>query len=867
MMSFTTRQDTITMAKAKKLLALSQLTPTEVLARYQTQEAGLKSDEVKARQEKYGPNRITTQEKTSALRLLGTAFLDPFTLVLAALATVSILTADYDGAVVMILMILLSALLRFVQEYKSQKASTALRQLIANTCAIRREGQTSERPMTALVPGDIITLQTGDLIPADAYLLHTRDLFINQASISGESLPIEKNVQPQEQPEQVFDQSNLVFMGTDVISGQGEAVIVKMGHDTLFGSLARLATKKRGMTQFDQGLRHISKLLIGLMLVLVPCVFIINLLTKGNLTQAFFFAVAVAVGLTPEMLPMVVNSNLAKGATTLSKKKMIVKELRAVQNLGAVDVLCTDKTGTLTQDKVTLMTHLNPQGQDNEKVLHLAYMNAHYQTGWTNLMDQAIVNYQNAPEHVQFRQTMPKNLQKVDEIPFDFNRRRLTVVVKNDQHHWMVTKGAFEEALRISDRVLWNQKIVPLTPTRREEIIKLNQTLNEKGMRVLGITYRLDVHEQPTYSVNDEQQMIFAGLMGFLDPEKADAKQAISLLHENQVDVKILTGDNGTVTQHIARRVGINHLSYIEGQAIDDLSDAQLGAVLEEHDLFVKLNPEQKSRLIHILQKKHTVAYMGDGINDAPALRQSDVGISVDNAADVTKEASAIILLEKSLLVLEDGIIEGRKVYRNTMKYIRMTIASNFGNAFSVLLASMLLPFLPMLSLQILVQNLIYDLAQMSLPWDQVDAQSLVKPTPWRTKGLLRFALIFGPVSTVFDLLTFGFLWFGLGVNSVSQAAVFQTGWFLVGLITQSLIIFVYRTKTVPFFRSHASKPVIFATIGAILLGLLLAVGPWQAAFHFTNLPWVYWLFLPLVVLAYLALSDWLKQKLDVQLN
>lgn len=871
-MLFSTKKGAITQTKTDALLADSRVTPEEILNKLQTTTAGLTAAEVEKRQDQFGPNQVVVNAEASRWQILGQSFLDPFVIVLIALAVVSALTADYDGAIVMAMMILLSVVLRFTQEVRSQKASQALKKMIANTCAVTREGFTAERPMTEVVPGDIIQLQTGDLIPADAYLLSAKDLFLNQSSITGESMPVEKFVSADREndavtDQQIFDHPNLLFMGTDVISGAGQAVILKTGRQTLFGDLAKLATAKRGNTQFDRGLRHISKLLIIMMCVLVPIVFVINAITKGDLTQAFFFAVAIAVGLTPEMLPMVVNSNLAKGATTLAKKKVIVKELRAVQNLGAVDVLCTDKTGTLTQDQITLMSHLDPQGENDREVLHLAYMNSNYQTGWKNLLDQAVIDYGNLPNHQAMMASLPADLQKVDEIPFDFNRRRLTVVVKNSQHQWMVTKGAFEEILGICDRVRWNGTIQKLTPQIKQQLIDLNQQLNDQGMRILGIAYRIDVHEQATYEVSDENGMVFAGLMGFLDPEKASAAQAVKLLQNHHVTVKILTGDNGTITQHVAGKVGIKNDHFYEGRQIAAMTDEEVAQIVTDCDLFVKLNPVQKARLIKIIQEKHTVAYMGDGINDAPALRQADVGISVDNAADVTKEASSVILLEKSLLVLEDGIIEGRTVYRNTMKYIRMTIASNFGNSLSVLLASIFLPFLPMLSLQILVQNLIYDFAQMSLPWDHVDRATLLKPTPWQTKGLLRFALIFGPVSSIFDLITFAFMWFVLHADVAARAGLFQTGWFLVGLITQSLVVFVYRTTKVPFFKSKSSWQVISATIGAIILGFFMVFGPLQHTFGFENLPGLYWVFLPAVVLCYLVLSDVLKKVLKVKLN
>lgn len=846
--------------KEQELKKLALLSERELFMELRTSINGLSSEDARKRLEEYGENRVDAQKPTPAWLLFLEAFKDPFVLVLAALAIVSFATRDYEAAIVMIVMILASVIITFVQEYRSQKASLELKELIENTCAVTRDGLTKEIPMDEVVPGDIVTLATGDMIPADAVLIWTKDLFVNQSSLTGESMPVEKFVEAgvkKDEDVSALDLDDLVFMGTDVLSGQGKVIILKTGQQTFFGDIAKNATSKCGKTAFDTGLTRVSKLLLRMVMVLFPVVFLINGLTKGDWTSAFFFAIAVAVGLTPEMLPMIVTSNLAKGALALSKQKVIVKELPSIQNLGSMDVLCTDKTGTITEDRVVLVQHLNPMGKENQAVLNMTYLNSHYQTGWKNLMDIAVLNYfeENSCQ-------LPfENVVKIDEIPFDFSRRRLTVVVKADNHQIMVTKGAVEEMEQVCKYAEIDGEVVLLDDELREKMRNVNIKMNEQGMRVLTVAVKRDAHSDANYSVSDEKDMTLIGFMGFLDPAKESAISAIKSLHAHGVSVKVLTGDNAIVAKKVCQDVGIGVTNILLGTDVEALSDEELMAQVDETNLFAKLNPMQKSRLIEVIQRKgHTVGFMGDGINDAPALRKADVGISVDTAADITKDASSIILLEKSLNVLETGVIEGRRVFSNMMKYIKFTISSNFGNVFSILVASAFLPFLPMLSMQLLVQNLIYDMAQLTIPWDNVDEEELVKPVRWEIGDLFKFTVSIGPVSSIFDILTFLVMWFVLGANTVAEQSLFQTGWFLVGLTTQTLVVHMVRTRKVPFIQSRASLPVILTSLLAIVTGFVLVLSPLRSVFDFVMLPANYWGWFILIIIGYLIVIEIAKR-------
>ncbi|HLQ40057.1 MAG TPA: magnesium-translocating P-type ATPase, partial [Tetragenococcus sp.] len=741
--------------KEKELMQFSLLSEREIMMKLRTSVKGLTEEEAQVRLKEYGENRINAQKPLPAWKIFLRAFEDPFVFVLIFLIIVSLFIHDYDAAAVMGVMILASTVITFIQEYRSQKASLELKEFIENTCLITREDDANEIPMDEVVPGDILTLGTGDMIPADAMLLWTKDLFVNQSSLTGESMPVEKYAPlavEGSEAKSAIERSNLVFMGTDVISGQAQAIIVKTGQETLFGDIATQASQSRGKTAFDKDLTQISKLLLRLVFWLFPIVFVLNGITKGDWAQAFFFAIAVAVGLTPEMLPMIVTTNLAKGAMTLSKEKVIVKELASIQNLGSMDILCTDKTGTITEDRVVLVQHLDALGNPDEEILEIAYLNAFYQTGWKNLMDVAVIDFYQK----EARQSFYQSIVKIDELPFDFNRRRQSVVMRLDDEQLMITKGAVEEMEKCCSYVKVKGEIVALTDDLRQQLRQLNHRLNSEGMRVLTVATKKNVHQSAIYTVADESQMTLIGFMCFLDPAKESATTAISSLHEHGVEVKVLTGDNEVVAKKVCGDVGIEVNDILLGNDIEELSDKALKEKLVNTHLIAKLSPLQKSRVIDCLQQdRHTVGFMGDGINDAPALRKADVGISVDTAADITKDASSIILLEKSLDVLAQGVIEGRKVFCNMMKYIQITLSSNFGNVFTILIASAFLPFLPMISLQLLVQNLIYDMAQLALPWDNVDASQLIRPSKWKLKDLTRYTFLIGPVSSIFDILTF----------------------------------------------------------------------------------------------------------------
>lgn len=847
-------------SKNNQLKELGYLKEEAVLKKLETNTSGLSNQEAEKRLERYGLNEVAVQKPTPWYLLLLQAFKDPFIYVLTLLLVVSAATKDFEASIVMAMMILFSAGLHFIQEYRSQKASLALKELIETTCAVTRDGVTKEIPIDEVVPGDIVTLSTGDLIPADSRLIWAKDLFVNQSSMTGESMPIEKLTSLKKEKEDsqltALDLPNLLFMGTDVLSGQGKVVVVKTGEDTLFGDIATQSSKSRGETSFDRGVKNVSKLLIRFMLVMVPIVFLINGISKGDWSEAFFFSIAVAVGLTPEMLPMIITSNLAKGAITMSKKKVIVKELNAIQNLGAMDVLCTDKTGTITEDKVVLVQHVNPVGEESNRVLELAYMNSNYQTGWKNVMDHAVIEYFNENRE----ENELEKIEKIDEIPFDFSRRRLTVAIKAGDQQLMITKGAVEEMLKVCRYVELNDEIIPLTPELQKTMEEVSIKMNKEGMRALGVAYKQNVYDSAVYSIKDESDMVLVGFMGFLDPPKQSSITAIKSLHKHGVNVKVLTGDNEIVAQKICKDVGIQVDRAILGTELESMTDTELMDATEEVNLFAKLNPTQKSRIIGLLQQKgHTVGFMGDGINDAPALRTADVGISVDTAADITKEASSIILLEKSLTVLEDGVLEGRTVFGNMMKYIKMTISSNFGNVFSVLVASAFLPFLPMLSIQLLVQNLIYDVAQLTIPWDKMDPEDLMKPAKWGTSDLLKFTFSIGPISSIFDILTFILMWFVFQANTVQDAALFHTGWFVIGLITQTVVVHVIRTKKIPFIQSRASMSVILSTLGVIVAAVLIPGSTFGTFFDFVALPATYWKWMILIVSAYILTTQIVK--------
>lgn len=852
-----------------------------IFARLASSPDGLSWPEARRRIALFGRNELTSQKPPSWPIVLWGAVKHPFNGVLVALGVVSFLTGDLKAAIVMMSMIVLSVALRFWQEMKSQVQAESLRKLVRNeTTVLRAENagvdrqpneldrQASDIHTVELVPGDIIKLSAGDMIPADLRLLESHDLFVTQAALTGEAMPVEKyepdrKLRPKDAPPpeglpaEVLDSPHLLFMGSSIVSGIGKAVVLATGNRTYFGEMAEKLTGQRPLTAFDRGVKRVSWLLIKFMLVMAPTVLLVNGLIKHDWLDAFLFAVAVAVGLTPEMLPMIVNANLARGAIAMARQKTIVKRLHAIQNFGAMDVLCTDKTGTLTQDKVVLIRHVDLRGSDSKRVLENAYLNSLFQTGLKNLLDRAVID---RAQEMGLRE-MAKTWWKLDEIPFDFVRRRMSVVLQQTRKGKVLfCKGAVEEMLDICTQVEEDGRIAPISQELHDQLCQLRDRLNEDGLRVIAVGYKHLPPGQAPVVVQDECDLIFSGFVAFLDPAKETTAEALRLLRDNGVTVKILTGDSPIVARKICRDVGLDVRHMATGAEIERLPDAQLSELAEHTTIFAKLSLMQKARIVRLLKERgHTVGFMGDGINDATALREADVGISVDTAVDVAKEAADIILLEKSLLVLERGVIEGRRTFGNVIKYVKMTASSNFGNVFSVLVASAFLPFLPMLAMQLLVQNLLYDISQIAIPWDRMDEEFIKKPRQWDAGTIATFMVCIGPISSIFDILTFWIMWHVFGANTLAQQSLFQSGWFVVGLLTQTLIVHMIRTEKIPFIQSTASAVVLATTAVVMALGIWLPFSPLASAVKLQPLPAAYFLYLPLVLVAYCLLTQVVK--------
>ncbi len=776
-------------------------------------------------------------------------------LLLAVLALVSLATGDVRATVVMTVMIVLGVGLRFAQEARADAAAEKLRAMIHVTATVLRAGRPVEEALARLVPGDVVQLCAGDMIPADVRILTCRDLFITQATLTGESLPVEKfEAAGDTGDENALEWKNLCFLGTAVESGTATAVVVETGPRTYLGTIANTLTGEPVQTAFDQGVARFTWLMIRFIAVMAPLVFVINGLTKHDWKEAFFFAVAVAVGLTPEMLPMIVSVCLSRGALAMSGKKVIVKRLNSIQNLGAMDILCTDKTGTLTQDHVILERHCDVARNRDEGVLALAYLNSHFQTGLKNVLDRAVLEH-GAHHHLSIR-----DWRKVDELPFDFSRRLMSVVVEAPHGtHRLICKGAPEEIFKRCTRFELDEEVNPIDAVLVDDLREEHDTLSRDGFRVLGLAYR-DFEPRQAYSKDDESDLILAGYVAFLDPPKETAMAAAEVLHARGVAVKILTGDNDIVSRKICQVVGMPTEAVLLGSQIETMSDRELGEAAEKTTLFARMTPGHKQRVIEVLRgRRHVVGFLGDGINDSPALRVADVGISVDTAVDIAKEAADIILLEKSLLVVGDGVVEGRKVFCNILKYVRMGASSNFGNMFSVLGASAILPFVPMAPIQILTNNLLYDFSQVPIPTDEVDAEQIARPRPWSMSDLTRFILFIGPCSSVFDYTTYFMMLYLFGCWDPGRASLFQTGWFVESLLTQTLIIHVIRTNRIPFLQSRASLALTVTTAAIMLLGLWLPASPLGPALGLTHLPHLYWPLLALTLLAYVALTQLVK--------
>ena len=841
---------------------------------FKTQPKGLDREDVQTRLKLYGDNEIANEKPTHPLILLIRAFINPFIGVLMALAIISMVIdvffaapdeQEWTSVIVITTMVVLSAILKFSQEWKSTKASTALKKMVTNTASVYRNGgqQSVEIDIKLLVPGDIIYLSAGDMIPADVRIIECKDLFVSQSSLTGESDAVEKHLEIREDTAKrgsVIDLDNICFMGSNVISGYAKAIIIQTGNDTYLGTIAKSIAGVRAQTAFDKGVNNVSFLLIRFMIVMVPFVFLVNGITKGDWFDAFLFALSIAVGLTPEMLPMIVTANLSKGAIRMAKKKTIVKNLNSIQNFGAMNILCTDKTGTLTRDQIVLEKHLCVDGSSdiNERVLRHAYFNSYFQTGLRNLIDRAILS------HVEELGLLyaKDNYKKVDEIPFDFTRRRLSVIIEDKTaKRQIITKGAVEEMISICSHVDIKGKVYEFTPKLRNEALKVCNSLNHEGMRVLAVAQKSWITKDHNFDIEDETDMVLIGFLAFLDPPKPSTADAIEKLHIHGVAVKVLSGDNEAVVKTICRQVGIDTTNALNGLDIEKMNDDVLKDMLPSTTIFSKLTPMQKTRIIKLLQDKgNTVGFLGDGINDAAALRQSDVGISVDNAVDIAKESADIILLEKDLMVLEDGVIEGRKTFGNIMKYIKMTASSNFGNMFSVMAASAFLPFLPMLPIHLLVQNLLYDISQTTIPFDSMDPEYIRKPRRWDASDLKKFMLYIGPISSIFDILTFLILWFVFAYNSPDKQAFFQSAWFVEGLLSQTLIVHMIRTRKIPFIQSNASWPVTSLTFFIMGIGVILPFTGIGSSIGLVPLPWSYFPWLIGILVAYCILTQVIKQ-------
>ncbi|WP_249673721.1 magnesium-translocating P-type ATPase [Pseudomonas abieticivorans] len=849
---------------AHSLVAAATADASALLQRLGSQHDGLSAEQADAVREHVGLNEVEHEQPLPWWVHLWHCYKNPFNLLLTLLAFVSFVTEDMKATTVIGSMVVLSTLLRFWQETRSNKAADALKAMVSNTATVRRRqdaGHTRiELAIKQLVPGDIVVFSAGDMIPADCRLLSAKDLFVSQAAMTGESMPVEKFVaQRDANTLNPLELDNILFMGTNVVSGAAVAVVIATGNGTYFGALAqRVSATDRGETSFQTGVNKISWLLIRFMFVMAPLVLFINGFTKGDWMEALLFALSIAVGLTPEMLPMIVTSTLAKGAVFLSRKKVIVKRLDAIQNFGAMDVLCTDKTGTLTQDKIFLARHVDVWGQESDDVLEMAYLNSYYQTGLKNLLDVAVL------EHVEVHRDLQVTtaFHKVDEIPFDFNRRRMSVVVAaHDQHHLLICKGAVEEILSVCQQVRHGDNVEPLSEALLARIRQVTAELNAEGLRVVAVAAREMPPTQDVYSLADERELTLIGYVAFLDPPKESTAPALKALAAHGVAVKVLTGDNELVTAKICREVGLAQQGLLMGNDIERMSDKQLALAVETTNVFAKLTPAHKERIVRLLKANgHVVGFMGDGINDAPALRTADIGISVDSAVDIAKEAADIILLEKSLMVLEEGVLEGRRTFANMLKYIKMTASSNFGNVFSVLVASAFIPFLPMLPMHLLVQNLLYDISQIAVPFDNVDEEMLMKPQRWQPAEVGRFMLFFGPISSIFDITTFALMWYVFGANTPEHQTLFQSGWFIVGLLTQTLVVHMIRTPKLPFIQSRAAMPLMIMTLVIMAVGIFLPMGPLAHYFKLQALPGLYFVFLPVILLAYVMLTQAMKR-------
>lgn len=932
--------DSLSRRIAGRLRALSSIDAEQVFALVDSRQEGLSGAEAADRLAQDGPNTVAHESRPSAVRQFLTQFADPFVLILAGLAAVMVLTTgtgligdesgEWLGPATLATMILISVVLRFWQERRSESAAEQLKAMVTSTVAVRRRGGdtpvhvetdpspipgpavggsngsgTERIPVDQIVTGDVVELAAGDLIPADLRIVWSNELAISESALTGESMPVDKHHLMPDEPIDAEDSTDgegglvdlptMCLMGTSVTSGSAVGVVVATGVNTFYGVMAQSLVGEPPESSFDRGIRSVSRLLIRVMVAIVPLVFVINGVTKGDWSSAFFFAIAVAVGLTPEMLPLIVTANLARGAIVMSRHQVIVRQIASMQNLGAMDVLCTDKTGTLTEDRVILQEHLDASGGDSPLVLTLAALNSRHQSGMANLLDDAIVEHALRPDstlvdlglrpsdHAELvprptggtgsadetgpiEETAPADVSSldatlVDEIPFDFDRRRMSVVLRSPEGHLIATKGGFEETLSVCTHAVDRGEIVPMTSDIETRARELAEGFNADGIRLLAVAFaQRPAQAGHRYTVSDERDLVLAGILTFLDPPKESAREAIASLTEHGVDVKVITGDSPVVAAKVCEDVGLSVRGVMTGGDVEEHDDDQLVAMARDTTLFAMVSPLQKARIIRALQADdHTVGFLGDGINDAAALREADVGVSVDNAVEVARASADIVLLDKSLTVLEQGVTEGRRTFGNIMKYVKMTVSSNFGNVLSILVASAFLPFEPMPAIMLLVQNFLYDVSQLTIPWDNMDRDYLDRPRRWRADDIGRFMLYIGPVSSIFDITTFLFLWYAYDMATGGDPAVFQTGWFIVGLLSQTLIVHLIRTRRIPFIQSMASPPVLVLTVVVMALGVYLPFSPLAGVFGFVSVPGSYFPFLALTLAAYCVATQIMK--------
>ena len=847
----------------EKLKQYSKMDNYELYKEFNSSEEGVSIVELGELLEEYGQNSIEIKNNNTLIHKIKEAIINPFNIVLILVAIVTFVTdvviseqKDYATFILIISTVIISAIISLVQQTKSDNAAKKLKSMISNKVDVIRDGVQAIEEVENIVPGDILKLSSGDMIPGDVRFLEVKDLFIDQASLTGESNPVEKFSKLKDF-DTITDISNIGFMGTNIVSGTATAMVVATGTNTYFGNMAKSLYSVNEKNSFEKGVDSISKLLIKFMVVMLPIILVINLFTKNDWWSSLIFAITIAVGLTPEMLPVIMTSTLAKGAVEMSKKKTIVKRLSSIQTFGEMNILCTDKTGTLTEDEIILEKYMDVNGDESLRVLKHAFLNSYFQTGLKNLIDVAIISRAEKEK----LNVLKEEYVREDEIPFDFSRRRMSVVLKDQKgKRQLITKGAVDEILAICSYIDIEGIAYDLTDELRENVYKIYEKHNNDGLRVLAVAQKNHIHGVETFGVQDESEMVLIGFVGFLDPPKESAKQAIAALRTHGVDTVVLTGDSEGVALNVCKKVGIKVSNRLTGKDIDKMTDEELKEKVKNCHLYSKLSPLQKQRIVKIYQENgNTVGYMGDGINDSPPLKQADVGISVDTAVDIAKETADIILLEKDLNVLEEGVINGRKTFTNILKYIKMATSGNFGNMLSVVISSIFLPFLPLLPIHILIQNLLCDFAQIGMPFDNVDKEFIENPKEWDTAGIKRFMFVFGTISTLLDILCFAILWFVFGFNTIEKASYFQTGWFAFGIISQTLIIHMIRTAKVPFVTSKSSKQLLISTLAITIITLIIAFTNIATIFDLQKMPYEYMLWILILLVIYVCIIQLYK--------